>query len=452
MDDDTIAALSTPPGRGGIAVLRISGDKTRQIIGEVVENLPLKIVPRKVYHSFIFENKKRVDECIVTFFKAPQSYTGEDLAEISIHSSPFLVETILELIYRKQARAALPGEFTYRAYKNGKMDLLQAESVNELINANSAFYAAMKFGSLEGKLSRMIKKIRHNLVQLGIKIETKIEFEEDQGFTEITITAELEDTMKSLQKVLTNSRFNQVLDKGLNVVIVGKVNVGKSSLFNALLLEERSIISAIPGTTRDFIKEKLYIAGLPIEITDVAGINRQVNDDIEAQGIKRSLEKITKSDAVIFMLDVSLPVEETDFEIYNLVKNKRKIVTANKMDIVRPRVLENINSAFKKEKILEISVKENWNIDKIRDFLKTVVGDIKGQDIEFTVNQRQKSCLEKLLAVLGAVSRMVKAGSDSTEIIAEEIREAIRIIGELTGEVTTDDILRQIFSQFCVGK
>jgi tRNA modification GTPase len=452
MDDDTIAALSTPPGRGGIAVIRVSGEGTQTVIRKIVADLPATIIPQKAYHRFIVDKKKKVDECVVLFFKAPFSYSGEDLAELSIHSNPFLVEAILKLIYRAGVREALPGEFTYRAFRHGKIDLIQAESVNELIDANSSYYAAMKFGSLEGGLSRRVKKIREHIVRLGIKIETRIEFEEDQGFEGITLAEELDKAEKDLQKILENSRFNEVFNKGFDVVIAGKVNVGKSSLFNTLLMQERSIISALPGTTRDFIKEKLHIDGLPVEITDVAGINRETKDEIEAQGIERSLRKIENCDAVIFMLDASCELDKTDFEIFKLVEKKRKIVTANKIDIAKPSVLQSIKSCFNDEKILEISVTGNINIDKVRDFLKTLVGTIKGKDLELTVNQRQKTCLLKLLDVLRRITHMVKTGAENVEIVAEEIREAMKIIGELTGEITPDDILQQIFSQFCVGK
>jgi len=457
MDGDTIAALSTPLGRGGIAVIRISGEKTLEILRTIIEKLPQKIIPRKSYHSFVKDNKnkRRIDECVVTFFKSPHSYTGEDAAEISIHSSPFIIEEVLNLIcglYQKGIRNALPGEFTYRAFKNRKMDLIQAESVNELINAHSKYYAHMKFGSLEGKLSRLMEKLKENLINLGVRIETKIEFEEDQFFDEITIAHQLKEPLKRLNTILSNARFNELLNKGLHVVIAGKVNVGKSSLFNTLLMEERSIISSIPGTTRDFIKEKLYIDGFPIDITDVAGINRETTDDIETQGIRRSLEKLENCDAVIFMLDASRPFDNTDKEIYELVKKKKKLITANKMDIMDQKALDSITSSFKKENIVHISVKEHTNIEAITGFLKGIIGDVKSKESDFTVNQRQKLSLEELKAVLNRVRQMVETHSGQTEIIAEEIRRAIEIIGEMMGEITPDDILNKIFSEFCVGK
>lgn len=455
MDGDTIAALSTPLGRGGIAVIRISGEKTLDILRKIIEKLPQKIIPRQAYHSFVKDKKRRIDECVVIFFKSPHSYTGEDAAEISIHSSPFIIEEVLNLVcslYQKGIRNALPGEFTFRAFKNGKMDLIQAESVNELINANSKYYAHMKFGSLEGKLSLLLEKLKESLINLGVRIETKIEFEEDQFFEKITIADQLEEPLKQLDTILSNARFNELLNKGLHVVIAGKVNVGKSSLFNTLLMEERSIISSIPGTTRDFIKEKLYIDGFPIDITDVAGINRETFNDIEAQGIQRSLEKLENCDAVIFMLDASRPVDDTDKGIYERIKKKKKLFAANKMDIMDQKAVDSIASCFKKEKIAHISVKEHINIEAVTGFLKNLISNVKSKESDFTVNLRQKLSLEELKTILSRVRQMKESHATHAEIIAEEIRRAIEIIGELMGEITPDDILNKIFSEFCIGK
>ncbi|MCP5102112.1 MAG: tRNA uridine-5-carboxymethylaminomethyl(34) synthesis GTPase MnmE, partial [bacterium] len=453
MDGDTIAALSTPLGRGGIAVIRVSGDRTAAILGELIAKLPSPIEPRRAYHGFVTAKNKHIDECVVVFFKAPHSYTGEDTAEISIHSSPFIIEEVLNLICRpgrEGVRNALPGEFTYRAFKNGKLDLIQAESVNELINANSKYYAHMKFGTLEGKLSRFMEELKEELVNLGVLIETKIEFEEDQFFDEITIAEQLKQPIKRLDTLLSNARFNDLLNKGLSVVIAGKVNVGKSSLFNTLLMEERSIISSIPGTTRDFIKEKLYIDGFPIDITDVAGINRETDDRIEALGVRRSLEKLQTCDAVIFMLDASRPVDGTDREIYRLIKKKKRLIIVNKSDIGDAAVEESLGEFFKDEEIVHISVKDHINIEAVTGFLEGLVGDIRSKESDFTVNRRQKGFLEELKVVLERAGEMVEAHSGHAELIAEEIRRAVEIIGQLMGEITPDDILNKIFSEFCV--
>jgi tRNA modification GTPase len=456
-ESDTIVALATPLGRGGIAVIRISGPLTLDILSDTIENCPKKWVPRHAYHSHVIDKAKRIDECVLTYFKGPNSYTGEDVAEISIHSNPFLIEEILGVLVQasgspEDIRTALPGEFTYRAFKNGKLDLLQAEAVNELINANSRYYAHMTFGSLEGRLSSFMKELKEDLIQLGVRIETKIEFEEDQFFDEISIIDELDAPLKKLDAMLAGARFNELLNKGLSVVIVGKVNVGKSSLFNTLLMEERSIISDIPGTTRDFIREKLYIDGFPIEIVDVAGVNRNTRDSIEAMGIRRSFERLENCDAAILMLDGSVPLESSDKELYRRIKNKKKLVVINKLDKQNQELPPELVSFFKEESVTGVSVKNHINIDSISGFLKELVIDVKGKEAEFTINNRQRVALDQLKELLERVRGMVEARTAEVELIAEEIRGAIDIIGQLMGEITPDDILNNIFSQFCVGK
>jgi tRNA modification GTPase len=456
-DIDTIAALATPLGRGGIAVIRISGQLTLKILCRIIEDCPDKLKPRRAYHSYVTDGNKRIDECVMIYFKGPNSYTGEDVAEISIHSNPFLVEEILGLIDQEygdssNVRTALPGEFTYRAFKNGKLDLVQAEAVNELINANSRYYAHMTFGSLEGRLSTFMTELKEELINLGVRIETKIEFEEDQFFDDISITHELEAPLNKLDSLLTSARFNDLLNKGLSVVIVGKVNVGKSSLFNTLLMEERSIISDIPGTTRDFIREKVYIDGFPIEIIDVAGINRETRDTIEEMGIRRSFERLESCDAAILMLDGSKSLEKTDKDLYQRIENKPKLVVTNKLDQPGQRLPADVSSFFKNETIAGVSVKHHINMESITGFLKGLVTDVKGKEADFTINQRQRQSLEQLRGILERVRGMVEARTSEVELIAEEIRQSIQVIGQLMGEITPDDILHKIFSEFCVGK
>jgi tRNA modification GTPase len=449
---DTIAALSTPLGRGGIAVIRLSGQNTLSILAQITRNLPRKIVPRTAYHAFIHKEGQNIDECLVTYFKEPKSYTGEDLAEISVHSNPFVIEAILDLIFAHQARQALPGEFTYRAFKNGKIDLIQAEAVDELINANSRHFALMKFDNLEGRLSGLVKKLREQLTQLGILVESIIEFQEDQFLGPISLVGEVEEAARVIDRILTGARFNDTLDRGLHIVIAGKVNVGKSSLFNHLLMEERSIISATPGTTRDFIRERLYIDGYPFEITDVAGMSHLANDHVETQGIRRSLEKIEKSDAVIFMLDASREVDDSDLEIYKSIRNKERVVLVNKIDIAEADCLTAIKERFKGEELHQISVKDNINTEVVSLFLKGLVNTIESQAADFSVNHRQKQHLTRLNEALKRISELARQQSGQVELLAEEIRAGLHIMGELTGQITSDDILDGIFSRFCVGK
>jgi tRNA modification GTPase len=435
-------------------VIRVSGEKTETVLRRIIAGLPGQLVPNRAYHGFVTQGHEKIDECVTVFFKAPHSYTGEDLAEISVHANPFIIEAVLAAISDpvEGVRPALPGEFTYRAFKNGKIDLIQAEAVNELIDANSRCFAAMTFASLEGKLSQMIGKIRQELVDLGIMIETRIEFQEDQQIGPIPMRAEVETAIQAVQKVLENARFNDLINRGLRVVIVGRVNVGKSSLFNTLLMQERAITSAKPGTTRDYLQEKLFISGLPVEITDGAGLNPDTRDDIEVQGIRRSLEKITASDAVIFVLDASAAGGEADRQIFELIKDKRRLLAVNKIDIADPQVLENLEAQFPGEKKVEISVRENINIEAIRAFLDTLVQGIKGPEIELAVNRRQKTLLERLLEILNRLKEKIDCPSSPVEIMAEEIRQALQVIGELTGRITQEDILQGIFSRFCIGK
>lgn len=462
MDDDTIAALSTPMGRGGIAVIRISGARTSFILKQIIDNLPEPVASRRVYHAFVISKGKKIDECTVVFFRSPRSYTGEDLAEISIHSNPFVIEEALDLIMAQGARKALAGEFTYRAFKNGKIDLIQAEGVNELINANSRFFAHLQMDSIQGKLSALIGKLKTNLIEMGIRIETAIEFEEDQFLNREDILGGAElihETRDILNHILSHSMFNDVLNKGIQVVIAGKVNVGKSSLFNCLLMEDRAIVSEKPGTTRDFIKEKIFLEGFPFDIVDIAGINLAGRDEIECQGIRRGYDKIESSDAVIFVVDASAGIDGDDLKIFKHVKTKRMIIVANKIDALKRSALSAIQAGFNGERILKVSAKENTGINEIFSFFKDLLKSIKPKEWHFSFNHRQKTLFHDLDGVIEKIGEMLETGRPgrghalrNAEIIAEEIRNALRIIGQLTGEVSNRDILDGIFSKFCVGK
>jgi len=451
MDDETIVALATAPGKAGIAVIRLSGRDSQNIVRVLFEPQPSAWQARKSYHGFIQSRGRRIDECLVTIFKAPHSYNGEDIAEISLHGNMCIIEEVIGLACRLGARPALPGEFTWRAFRNGKMDLLQAEAVNDLIQANSRVYALMEFANLEGRLSKMVGSLRSRLLQMAIDIETEIEFAEDQMLETAAADSGLKVAINDLQKIISQSRFNDILDHGMHIVIAGKVNVGKSSLFNALLLQERSIISPLPGTTRDYIQEKLHLAGLPFQITDMAGIHSETGDDIEKQGMQRSLDKIAQADAVIFMVDASLPLQDSDQEIYRLIARKKRILLANKKDKALEQVLKNIGAAFPGETVHLVSAKHQENFEPIVDFLKGLWQEI-GEPAQATVvNFRQKLLLEKLLLNLREIERML-ASPAQTETIAEEIRQALQRIGELTGAISSAEILQGIFAKFCIGK
>ena len=452
MDEDVIVALATPPGRAGIAVIRISGSQSASIVRKIVRPLPAKLVARRSYHGYLYDAAQRIDDCLAVIFRAPRSYNGEDMAEISLHSNLFVVEEVIGLICAHGARPALPGEFTYRAFKNGKLDLLQAEAVNDLIQANSRAGALMQFNNLEGRLSKAVARLRSVLLQAAIQLETRIEFAEDQHLEETPAGSDLTAAAAALEKILAQSRFSEVLNNGLQVVIAGRVNVGKSSLFNALLLKERSIVSALPGTTRDTIQEKLVVDGFPFHITDMAGIRDASGDDIEKQGMQRSVDKIAQADAVIFMVDASLPLAGTDRRIYELLAAKKRLLLANKSDRAVAGVVQGIRAAFPGETMHLVSAKNGENLDVAVNFMKDLLRQMPDAAGQTVVNFRQKILLEKLLKKIKLIGRMQADGLDAAEVVAEEIRQGLGLIGELTGAIGSADILRGVFAKFCIGK
>ncbi len=451
MDEETIVSLATPPGRAGVAIVRVSGERTREILDKTIAGDHLKIKPREVKYCHFTNGSDILDDGLLTFFPGPNSYTGEDVAEYSIHSNPFIIDALINTIIGFGARQALAGEFTYRGFKNGKIDLIQAESINELINSNSKLSLQMKFNNLEGKLSKILDSIKKLLTKLGIIIESSIEFGEDQYLKEMPIIDELKGIIDYVKQVLSTSRFNEILDKGFKIVIAGKVNVGKSSIFNDIVLENRSIVSSVPGTTRDFIEKKVFINGFAFEITDIAGFNENTSGSIEDEGIRRSIEKVNNCDAVVFVLDSSDIIDQNDLAIYELIKNKKHIVVANKEDISDKNKLKYIKEKFPKEEINWISVKEGKNTGRVTEYLKSLTEEIDDIAIEISINQRQKLILTDLVELVISILNTEKNISD-TELIAEDIRKALDLIGKLTGEISSEDILNGIFSTFCIGK
>jgi tRNA modification GTPase len=451
MDEETIVALATPPGQAGIAVVRISGSRSQSIVQGIIRPLPAAWPARYSVHGYIHDGPRRLDECLAVLFRAPRSYSGEDMAEISLHSNLFVVEEVLALVCRHGARPALPGEFTYRAFRNGKLDLLQAEAVNDLIRANSRAGSLMEFGNLEGRLSREVGAVRAALLHEAATVESAIEFAEDQHIA-ISADSALAAAAASLDRILAASRFSEVLARGLRVVIAGRVNVGKSSLFNALLLQERSIVSALPGTTRDFIEETLHLDGFTFRVADVAGIRPAAGDDIENQGMQRSLDKIAAADAVLFMVDASQPLQECDREIQRRLEGKKRLLLANKSDLADTAVVSSIRAAFPQDTVHLVSAKNGDNLGAVSAFLKGLLRDLPDAAAVVAVNLRQKGLLQRLREAIGRIRDLQAQAPAAGELVAEEIRQALRVIGELTGQVGAEDILRGVFARFCIGK
>ncbi len=435
----TIIAPSTPFLKSAMALLRISGDKCIDIAKDFLHLKSPK--PRYAYHTRFFIDNKEIDDVIAIYYKAPKSYTGEDMLEISFHGNPLILEKAINALIKYGCEYAKAGEFTKRAFLNGKMGLEQAKSVELIINANTEKALENALALLKGKFSDYIENIRKAFIHIIANLEADIEFgyEDIEPLNINDIKYELKilkDNLKDFYKKLGDSSY---LYDGIKIAIVGKPNVGKSSLFNELLRKKRSIVSDIPGTTRDYVEDRFELAGFPVKLIDTAGI-RKAYDPVEAQGIELSIEHIKQSDIVIFVVDVSNSLTEEDFYIYNLVKSLNTIFVLNKMDIgINEKTLD-----FFKENVIIISVREHKNFDiltkKILDMLSLTEDTIY-------VSKRNKFLISNAITALENALEQ-----NSMEIIMLYIRESLSYLEEILGLITDENILDEIFSTFCIGK
>ncbi|MGQ9618005.1 MAG: tRNA uridine-5-carboxymethylaminomethyl(34) synthesis GTPase MnmE [Candidatus Aminicenantia bacterium] len=450
---DTIVAVSTPAGRGAIGIVRLSGKDSLRISLEFFKPKEKgEIKPRRVYFGYIYDEELgvRIENCLLIYFKEPNSYTGEDVVEISCHGSPPILTRIVELFCKKGARFANPGEFTKRAYLNGKIDLIQAEAINELINARTLKQVLLSYSQLEGKLSSKIKGLREKILLLISDLEVIIEFpEEGIEIKRDDLLKSLQELIEEIEKLLSTFGYGKVLSEGITISIVGKANVGKSTLFNALLNEERAIVSPYPGTTRDYLRESLNLDGVPLNLVDTAGISETENE-IEREGIRRTDKIIESSHGNIVMFDLSDDVDSEDLRIIEKTKNSKSIIAFNKMDLPRKLYREKILSNYPSYPSIDISAKDGTNIEKLKELIKETFIPVS-RESEIIMNLRQKDILEKALQGLKEANFMLGEGKEE-EIIAERIKDSSSLLAQLTGEITTEEILGSIFSRFCIGK
>lgn len=437
---DTIAAIATPLGTGGVGVIRISGDKSFEIADKIFSKHNLEA--GKIAHGWIVDGEKKVDEVIILPFKNPHSYTGEDVIEIHCHGGVNVVKNILSLVLKNGARTAERGEFTKRAFLNKKMDLSQAEAVADLIHAKTQNFALQSAKNLSGVLSEKISQIRGQIFETLSRIVAGIDFPEDVAEPEYSYLIEsFEKSLSEIDKILSCARSSNILRQGIKVAIVGRPNVGKSSLFNALLNANRAIVTDIAGTTRDVIKETLDL-DVAVTLIDTAGI-RDTDEvgKVEEIGIEYSKQSADEADLVIFLYDSSKGITEEDKEIYELIKNKPHLEVANKCDLIDPKAEDKIY----------ISTKTGEGISELRELIKSKVCDFSIEDTEYITNERQVDCLEKckesLTNALEAAKRF-----ELQDLISIDLKSALLFLDEITGEVITDDILNNIFDHFCIGK
>ncbi len=438
---NTIVSLITPPLMGAIAVIRISGDDAVTITQNIFVGKSLK--PNGVSYGYIVdENKEKVDQVLVTYFKAPHSFTGEDVIEISCHGSMIIANEIISLILANGARLAQRGEFSSRAYLNNKIDLVQAEAINSLINANTIESKKLALYSLQGETSSLLTPIITSLADLLSNIEVNIDYPEYHDIEEITISKVItksEENIKEIDKLLNQSQKSQMFISGIKVAIVGLPNTGKSSLLNAFLNEEKAIVTDIPGTTRDVVEGDISLGGVPIHLLDTAGI-RKADNLVEQIGVEKSQKMIDEADLVIMVLDSTKKITNEEKELMNLLKNKKHIIVYNKVDLIKE---------IDDEKIYISAM--NKNISPLKNKILDMFG-ITTKDITPSLcSSREIGLLKK------AKSDLIKAKEDaeyslSLDLIAVSLKEAYDALKEIIGQTINVDLSEEIFSRFCVGK
>jgi len=455
---DTIVALSTPLGNGAIAVIRIGGPATLEIINPLLKH-PLRHedARRAVFNEIRTTDQQTIDQVITTWFRAPASYTGNDLLEISCHCNPLIIDSIINLAIEHGARVAAPGEFTFRAFLNGKLNLAQAEAVSDLINARSRQSLTQSMRHLEGRLSERIHAIQERILNYLSLLEISLDFSEEE--IELIpmpeLIAKIESTIEEIRQFLRTYDYGRLLQEGIKMLILGKPNVGKSSLLNALLQRDRAIVSDIPGTTRDYIEANLELDGLAVQAVDTAGI-RDTEDAVEAIGVERALEQLKTADIALCVFDGSTAPDSDDEVLINLITEHATelpfILIANKSDLPTNGQLTDRLSGLS-SLLLSISAVTGDGIDALKQAIKSsLISDesLEAEEVVIT-SARHKAALDKTIESLVHSIESIKVGA-SEEIIAVDMRLALDHIGEITGETSSEDVLNHIFSSFCIGK
>lgn len=456
---DTICAIATPIGEGGIAIIRISGEKALEIAGKIFVGKNKKDIKDMKTYTMRYgtivdlETKEIIDDVILSYMKGPKSYTGENVVEVNCHGGVVATNRVLNQIVKSGARVAEPGEFTKRAFLNGRIDLSQAEAIMDIIKAKTELSMKSAMMQSKGALSKEIGELRKYLLNVLALIEYAVDFTEDEeDVVDDNLIAQIKDsinkTITRINLLLKNADEGKIIRDGLNIVIVGKPNVGKSSLLNSLLREKRAIVTDIPGTTRDVIEEYINLDGIPIKIIDTAGI-RDTDDTVEKIGVERSREKIEEADLVIFMLDTSRDLDDEDRAIMDAIKDKKYIALLNKIDLeckLSKEVIKGLN------KTIDISTKTGFGIEELKKEIKNLFfnGEIDSESL-IVSNTRHKEALYRSLDNCNLALEKINL-NEYLDLISIYITSAMRSLGEITGDELEEDLLNKIFSEFCCGK
>ena len=466
--EDTIVACATPIGEGGIGIVRMSGPKALKIADSVFTSKdakkPSDYGMYSVHYGHIVDEGSRVkgqgsresviDEVLLTVMRAPKSYTKEDVVEINCHGGIQAVKKVIDLVSKCGARIAEPGEFTKRAFLNGRIDLTQAEAVLDIIRAKTEGSLKAAMGALEGRLSRDVAEMLDEAIALSSHVEASIDFpdEELDIIKEEGLKEKADGIINRMKRLIDTFGEGVVLREGVLAVICGKTNVGKSSLMNLLLKRDRVIVAPVPGTTRDAVEETISLSGIPVRLVDTAGIG-EVKDILYKESSDRSKRYIERSDIALFMLDASTPIDEEDLSLIRLLEDKKKVVIVNKIDLGKKIDRRNLNSIFKKDNIIEVSVEMRKNIELLEESVLDTIWSGKFVQGESTIvtNARHKELLDKALNNMLSVSKLIEKCSHA-ELIAVDLKEAVFNLGLVIGRSVSDDVLDRIFENFCIGK
>jgi len=447
--DDTIAAISTAQGIGAISIIRVSGDKAIEIVGKIFSKDISNVSSHTIHYGFIVDNSKKVDEVLVSVMRSPRTFTVEDVVEINAHGGIATTNKILELLLINGCRLAEPGEFTKRAFLNGRIDLTEAEGVMDLINSETDAAREMALNQVSGKVSSMIKDLRDFLVQIISNIEVNIDYPEYEDVYEVTtsdIGKFISDVRFRVSKILSESNNGEILKNGIKTVIVGKPNVGKSSLLNRLAREEKAIVTSVKGTTRDTVEASISIDNIRLNLIDTAGI-RDTLDEVESIGVSKSLELIDKAELVLYVLSNDEELNNDDYKIIDRLKGKNYITVINKMDLDK-KIDDSILS-----NVIYVSALKDENIDLIKDKIKELFNleKIKTADLTYLTSARSKAILVKVLNIIDDIEKSLSM-DNPIDLIEIDLREVWNLLGEIIGESYDEELLDELFSRFCVGK
>ena len=452
--NETIVAVATPPGRGGIGIVRLSGPEARQIAEPMLRlRHPLEHGRARFGDLLDVDSQEKLDEAVVTLFLAPHSYTGEDVLEIAAHGSPVILDTMVRQSIEGGARLAAPGEFTQRAFLSGRIDLTQAEAVNDLIAAQTLYQARVAAQQLQGSLSLRIKPIKEQLVGLVALLEAGIDFAEDDVdvLPGAEIVSRAQEIVDLLQPVAESFARGRIVHAGLMLAIVGRPNAGKSSLFNRIVQRERAIVTATPGTTRDLVTERVSLGGIPVELVDTAGM-REASDEAEQIGIRKSREALADADMVLLVMDATVIPEQEELELLATLSQRRALVVVNKCDLARPSAAMEQALAGIGLPVVHTSARSGEGVSELKQTMLAMVGDRSVEtESGMLTSLRQFEAVTATLAGLAAASRAA-GQSIPHEMVLLDLYGALRHLDSLTGETTSDDILNLIFSTFCIGK